>query len=170
MNIWVAETCSAHSCPGAPRPCCARGKRAPNHGNVVVFVQEWAGTRDPLQARNTTAFFVYEGFEQFSLPPSKLDLNHRLPIGSKVVPFLGLPCRILNLNHKKELLWSLWVDPSLAAKSRPSAQGSWARPGQDRAWRPSRKAGPGLKGGGGGGGDHPASPALSLWEPLRPEP
>ena len=34
-------------------------------------------------------FFVYEGFEQFSLPPSKLDLNHRLPIGSKVVPFWG---------------------------------------------------------------------------------
>ena len=29
-------------------------------------------------------------------------------MGSKVVPFLGLPCRILNLNPKKELLWSLW--------------------------------------------------------------
>ena len=24
--------------------------------------------------------------------------------------FLGLPYRILNINHKKQLLWSLWVD------------------------------------------------------------
>ena len=23
--------------------------------------------------------------------------------------FLGLPCRILHMNHKKELLWGLWV-------------------------------------------------------------
>ena len=30
-----------------------------------------------------------------------------LPIGSKVVPFLGLPYRNLNMNPKKELLW--WV-------------------------------------------------------------
>ena len=33
-----------------------------------------------------------------------------LPIGSLVVPFLGLPYRILNMNHKKELLRSLWVE------------------------------------------------------------
>ena len=32
-----------------------------------------------------------------------------LPIGSMVVPFLGLRYRILNMNHKKELPWSLWV-------------------------------------------------------------
>ena len=32
-----------------------------------------------------------------------------LPLGSIVVPFLGLPCRILKINHKKELQWSLWV-------------------------------------------------------------
>ena len=32
-----------------------------------------------------------------------------LPTGSKVVLFWGLPCRILNINHKKELRWSLWV-------------------------------------------------------------
>ena len=32
-----------------------------------------------------------------------------IPIGSIVVPFLGLPYRILNMNPKKELLWSLWV-------------------------------------------------------------
>ena len=33
--------------------------------------------------------------------------THRLQRSS----FLGLPCRILNINinHKKELLWSLWV-------------------------------------------------------------
>ena len=32
-----------------------------------------------------------------------------LPIGSLVVPFWGLPYRILNVNHKKELLRGLWV-------------------------------------------------------------
>ena len=31
------------------------------------------------------------------------------PIGSKVVPFWGYLYRILNINHKKELLWSPWV-------------------------------------------------------------
>ena len=32
-----------------------------------------------------------------------------LLIRSIVVPFWGLPYRILNINHKKEPLWSLWV-------------------------------------------------------------
>ena len=32
-----------------------------------------------------------------------------LPIGPIVVPFLGLPYRILNMIPKKELLWGLWV-------------------------------------------------------------
>ena len=32
-------------------------------------------------------------------------VTHRLHCGS----FLGLPCRILNMNHKKELPWSLRV-------------------------------------------------------------
>ena len=32
-----------------------------------------------------------------------------LPIGSIVVLFWRLPYRILNINHKKELLWSLSV-------------------------------------------------------------
>ena len=32
-----------------------------------------------------------------------------LAIGSIVVPFGGSPCRILNINRKKELLCSLWV-------------------------------------------------------------
>ena len=31
--------------------------------------------------------------------------THRLQSSS----FLGLPYRVLNINHKKELLWSLWV-------------------------------------------------------------
>ena len=31
--------------------------------------------------------------------------THRLHSSS----FLGLPYRIRNINHKKELLWSLWV-------------------------------------------------------------
>ena len=30
-----------------------------------------------------------------------------IPRGSIVVPFWELPCRILNMNRKKELLWSL---------------------------------------------------------------
>ena len=30
-------------------------------------------------------------------------------MGSVVVPFLGRPYRVLNMNPKKELLWSLWV-------------------------------------------------------------
>ena len=36
------------------------------------------------------------------------------PCFSLVVPFLGLPYRILNMNHKKELLRSLWVDSTQA--------------------------------------------------------
>ena len=36
---------------------------------------------------------------------------HRLQGSS----FLGLPYRILNINHKKELLWSLWVDLCLCS-------------------------------------------------------
>ena len=37
-------------------------------------------------------------------------LTHTLPIGSKVVPFWDY-FRILNMNHKKELLWSLLGTP-----------------------------------------------------------
>ena len=40
-----------------------------------------------------------------------------LPMGARMITqrplsssFLGLPCRILNLNHKKELLRGLWVE------------------------------------------------------------
>ena len=33
-----------------------------------------------------------------------------VPRGSIVVPFLGLPYRVLYMNPKKELLWSPWVD------------------------------------------------------------
>ena len=44
-------------------------------------------------------------------------LSHAVPIGSKVVPFWGLPYRILNMIHKQELLMRLWVatipDPTL---------------------------------------------------------
>ena len=32
-----------------------------------------------------------------------------IPIGSSVVPFWGLPYRILNMNSEKELLRGLWV-------------------------------------------------------------
>ena len=38
------------------------------------------------------------------------DRGDSVPRGSIVVPFFGgLPYRILNINHKKELVWSLWV-------------------------------------------------------------
>ena len=37
--------------------------------------------------------------------------THRLHSSS----FLGLPYRILNTNHKNELLWSLWVGKSFGA-------------------------------------------------------
>ena len=33
----------------------------------------------------------------------------QVPIGSIVVPFLRLPYRILNMNHKKEPLWGPWA-------------------------------------------------------------
>ena len=32
-----------------------------------------------------------------------------VPIGSLVVPFWGLPYRLLDICHKKELLRSLWI-------------------------------------------------------------
>ena len=37
-----------------------------------------------------------------------MSLGQQLPIGPKVVPLLGLPCRILNMSPKKELPWGLW--------------------------------------------------------------
>ena len=37
---------------------------------------------------------------------SGLGFTHRLSI---VVPFWGSPYRILNVSHKKALLWSLWA-------------------------------------------------------------
>ena len=33
-----------------------------------------------------------------------------IPIGSNVVPFRGVPCRILNINRKKEVKWSLCAE------------------------------------------------------------
>ena len=44
--------------------------------------------------------------------------NGTLPIGTIVVS-LGLPYRILNINHKKELLRSLWVLIRIGAGSFP---------------------------------------------------
>ena len=55
-------------------------------------------------------------------PPHEVP-THRLLSSS----FLGLPYRILNMNHKKELLRSLWVVP------RPT----WLRPSTSRGAPPS---------------------------------
>ena len=46
------------------------------------------------------------------VPPSRSEApnTHRLLSGS----FLGLPYRILNINHKKELLRGLWAVRSLS--------------------------------------------------------
>ena len=59
-----------------------------------------------------TPRFGFRALGGFELENAR-DLNcpRALPIGSTVVPFWGLPYRILNTNHKKELLWSPWVDP-----------------------------------------------------------
>ena len=42
-------------------------------------------------------------------------IPHKPPIGPRVVPFLGLPYRILNMNPQKELLWGLWAKVSLSS-------------------------------------------------------
>ena len=43
--------------------------------------------------------------------PLSIEYIQSIPRGSIAVPFyfLGLPYRVLNINHKKELLWSLWL-------------------------------------------------------------
>ena len=41
------------------------------------------------------------------------DLTHRLI----VVPFGGLPRKSLNISLKKELQWSLWIDPKMSQYS-----------------------------------------------------
>ena len=57
---------------------------------------------------------VFIGF--FYMDPNSSGLEGQgfifrfLPIGSLTVPFGGLVYRILNMDHKKELLRSLWVD------------------------------------------------------------
>ena len=40
----------------------------------------------------------------------KVGVQSRVPIGPKVVSFLGLPYRILTVNPKKELPWGLWEE------------------------------------------------------------
>ena len=40
-------------------------------------------------------------------------------MGSLVVPFGGLPYRILNTNHKKELLRGLWVGGKVTGRTEP---------------------------------------------------
>ena len=47
-----------------------------------------------------------------------INFGLNVPTASLVVPFLGVPYRILNMNHKKELLWSLWVVPTWAIEGR----------------------------------------------------
>ena len=47
-------------------------------------------------------------------------MEHTVPRGSIVVPCLGLPCRILNINHKKELPWSLGVVCETAPTKAPA--------------------------------------------------
>ena len=44
-----------------------------------------------------------------------------MPIGSLVVPFWGLPHRILNTNHKKELLRGLWVGGKVKGRTEPAS-------------------------------------------------
>ena len=39
--------------------------------------------------------------------------------------FWGLPYRILNINHKKELLWGLWVDTIISPKPDPKCKGPY---------------------------------------------
>ena len=48
----------------------------------------------------------------------------QIPIGSLVVAFLGLPSRYLNINHKRELLGSLWVETALMHAI--DASGRWS--------------------------------------------
>ena len=49
------------------------------------------------------------------------DPTHRLPSSS----LLGLPCRILSMNHKKELLRSLWVLLFIIQKSEGVDSRAW---------------------------------------------
>ena len=55
----------------------------------------------------------YEGLTQKPVKTSNMLYNPRMPSTQRLLSssFLGLPYRILNMNHKKELLRSLWVSP-----------------------------------------------------------
>ena len=53
------------------------------------------------------AFYVLGAKDYMEIRGSARELPIR-PVSSA---FLGLPYRILNINHKKELLSSLWVSP-----------------------------------------------------------
>ena len=58
---------------------------------------------------------------QVELKPGLVLLTHR-PLSSSL---LGLPYRILHINHKKELLRGLWVDPIWTVMHAP--QYSWPK-------------------------------------------
>ena len=60
--------------------------------------------------------------------------THRLHTSSS----LGLPYRILNMNPKMELLWSLWVETGLSELKKPLEEpymGTWSL---EHLWYPYR--------------------------------
>ena len=94
----------------------------------------------PMRRRSATLFPVeLEGSLQSLWAVSRIPI----PIGPQVAPFWGLPYRILNINHKKELLRGLWV----TLNPIPWDCGSFARilfhlmgfGGRDVAWDLSNK-------------------------------
>ena len=72
----------------------AEKKKGSVLGAVIRFVEKLGGTLG-----NFLKFFLYGSYRG----------TYSLPIGPRVVPFLGLPYRILHMNPKKELLWGLEV-------------------------------------------------------------
>ena len=58
-----------------------------------------------IRAGNASIYDTWDPNQACTSPTGKVVNTHR-PLSSS---FLGLPCRILNINHKKELFRSLWV-------------------------------------------------------------
>ena len=87
-------TLTGFALPGLPYPRALRthmlmALRPKDHTTIYFGLSEPQGFR---QSFTIECFRIHTG---------------SIPIGSKVVPFWGY--KILNTNHNKELLWSLWL-------------------------------------------------------------
>ena len=86
--------------------CCAArvwATTSSTPGTECLLGAAWSAK---VETPNPKTLPIFDSTSQARRCSLRLALAHRLHSSS----FLGIACRILNINHKKELLRSLWVE------------------------------------------------------------